>query len=292
MANGKSKFEDIHLQWFAEDGFDKAKFQEYLNTEEGTKWFSDFVGSLGYKSATAFEKLSANNQKLLDQNVKVKQQLESMSEPSESFGKIVDLLKTFDVGLDGDEEVGYDTVERVLLSMRDNASGSGDTEQVQRDLAKALRDSEVLQRQIKKLTDEKQQAVESVGERDSVIANLLIDGAFESELRKAGYSDLVIPNILPALRSRSGAKVEKNDETGEYEAIVNDGGTIDEWVGVWKESDDGKALLPGGLNSGGGGHGGGGGGGSTKSWSEMSMSDKTELYKKNPELYRKLKEQG
>jgi hypothetical protein len=70
---------------------------------------------------------------------------------------------------------------------------------------------------------------------------------------------------------------------------VDDGSSIEEWVKVWKESDEGKALRLAPVNTGGGSKGGKRGV-NTKPWSDMSLDERAKLFKENPEAYRKLKE--
>lgn len=279
--------------------FDKEGFQTYLNTEEGKEWFDTFTASLGYKSKDevkeAVEKenlrIDKKNKDLLSEKKILKETIENNKENVENSEKIEHLLTDLEIGLDESGKVVYTILEKALEGLRSSGAEKGDPEaiiQFERKLKKSQRDYDALDRDFKKRGVELEGLNVQLGERDTFIAKDRINREFESSLRIEKYSDYVIQNILPSLRDKAKAQLQFDEDTGERSAIVDDGGTISDWVKSWKDTDEGKALRLAPINTG-GGSGGGGSGGSAKKWSEMSITERAELYSQDVEKYRRLK---
>lgn len=276
--------------------FDKEGFQEYLNTEEGQSWFKGIAKTLGFLSQDEVDEaksgVAAKNSELLGKLKAAKEENVKLTERVESSKKIVELLDDFGIGVDDPDEPDYDSIEQALKKLK---SGQGDAdpekiEELNRQLKRAQRDLEQTKKEVTARDGRIEELSGSLSERESVISSLLIDSAFENELLKHGYGELIVPTILPALRAKSNAQIRKNEETGEYEAIVDDGRGISDWVNMWKDTDEGKALRPGKTNSGGGGRGSGNGaGGQTKPFKELTPTERVQLMRTNPDLYKRLK---
>lgn len=291
----------MHLQWFAEgDGDDPPSapegVQDFLNSDDGKRWFKTVAPTLGFKTPEEIEAekkgVANKNREVIQANKKLKERLEVLENTGESFSKLKRILADYDV-VDDSDELDYDSVERTLSRLRREGDGDpGELDELQRQLKRSQRDFDQLKKELA-LRDSKIEEREAmIGERDNVISNLLIDGAFKSALAVNGYSELIVRNILPALRATSKAEVQKDEETGDYKAVTDDGRSIEDWVKIWKDTDEGKALRLSSPNGGGGGRGSGASSGVTKAFSEMSAAERMKLFKDNPELYRKKREEA
>lgn len=272
----------------------QEQLNEYLNTDEGKSWFQQFVGGLGYKAPEEIEKekegIASKNREVIEHNKKLKQQIEEEQKKGQSFEKVKNLFADYEIAVDDEGNIDYDGVEKALSRLK--SSGDADPskiEEMQRQMKRAQRDVE---QQKKEVTgrDARIQELEKQLETDQAeIGRLLIDGAFKEALQEQNYNSLVVSNILPALRAKSNTQLQFNEEKGQYEAITDDGRPIKDWVNMWKDTEEGKALRMSPVNSGGGGRGSGSGTGGQKTFKEMSVAEKTQLYRENPDLYRKMK---
>jgi len=273
----------------------KIELSSVIESDEGKQWFTTFVSSLGWKTPEEVETLkegvASKNQELIQKNKELKEQLESVSDVQESVQKLRDTFDDFEISaIDDSGKIDYDSIEKALAKAKD--SGEDDpskVDELQRQLKSSQRDFERLEKQLK-AKDSQIEEVHGLHKKDQdAISSLLIDGAFRSSLLEPGYSSYVVSNILPALRAKSKAEIQFNEEKGEYEVFTDDGKDIKSWTEWWKDTDEGKALRLAPVNSGGGGRGSGNGSGTGKSFSEMTSTERINLYKENPELYRKLK---
>ncbi len=284
----------MHLQWFADgDDDDVTVAKRFIETEDGGTWFKEAATALGYMTSDEVEEdkkgVATKNQELITKNKKLQKSVEDSESTVESFVKLKGILKGHEIIVDVDAEIDYDTIDDALSrSRRDGGDGnSGDLEELKRQVRKSQRDLDDADRKVTVLETSGEEKDTTIVERNSTISSLLIDGAFQTALIAESYSELTIPLIVKSLREKSKAEVQKDEETGEYKAVTDDGRSIPDWVKFWKDTDEGKALRPGAINTGGGGKGSGGkGGGTVKPWAEMTGAEKTQLHIDNPEVYR------
>lgn len=92
-----------------------------------------------------------------------------------------------------------------------------------------------------------------------------------------------LPELLNGAIALHRGKIEVDEEKGEAFATV-DGTrkTLDEYLQGWAGSEEGKHYIAAGGNSGGGAAGSGGGSGAGKAWKDMSLDERTNLYRANP----------
>jgi len=111
----------------------------------------------------------------------------------------------------------------------------------------------------------------------------------EEGLVKALTSEKVKPEFLPAVAALLREKVEVDEE--KFEAFVTENGTrktLTEFVKNWSASDEGKNFIGAPLSVGGGALGAGKDGGNGKAWKDMSLDEKTTLFRTQPDLAKRL----
>ena len=289
----------MHLQWFADGDAEAAK--RFSETDEGKAWFKEHASSAGLMTPeeveTAKTGVANKNAELIKKNKRLTDKNADLEDKGTSLGKLTKILADYDIPIDDDGELDYDSIEEALQRQRRAGDGDGDPgklDELQRQTRKAQRDLEESERKLKAAGTTIEERDTTIGEKDSSIATLLIDGAFKTALAIHGYSELTIPYLLPSLRDKSKAEVQLDEETGEYRAITDDGSDIGDWVKSWKDSDEGKALRVSAQNAGGGGRGssGGGKGGTWKPWGELSVTERTKLHTENVDLYHKIKNEA
>jgi phage shock protein A len=275
----------------------KEELQKYLNTDEGKSWFHSFVSGLGYKSPEEVEKekegIASKNREVIEQNKKLKEQFEAVQSKTETLDKVKDLFNDYEVAVDDEGNLDYDGIEKALSKLK--STGNADPskiEEMQRQLKRAQRDVEQQKKEVTGRDNRLQELQQQIEKDQSEIQRLLVDGAFKEALQNHNYNSFVVSNILPALRAKSNAQLQFNEEKGQYEAITDDGRAIHEWIDMWKDTEEGKALRMSPVNSGGGSRGSGSGTGGQKSFKEMTAQERLQLYKENPDLYRKMKNQS
>nr|BDD47037.1 hypothetical protein 8 [bacterium] len=274
--------------------FDKEGVQEYLNTEEGKNWFTSMANAMGFKSTEEVEKekegVVNKYQEVIRDNKKLQNEIKELEGGVDKFGQLKEILKDYEIGIDDSGNFEYDKVEESLDKLRLPSNGSSNKLQENERLLKRFqRDLDQTKKEVADRDSQIATLETEVKRRESVISELLVDGAFHSSLIAAGYSELIIPNILPALRAKSHAQIQQDEETGRYKAITDDGRSIEDWVKIWKDTEEGKALRLSPENSGGGSRGSSGGAGVPKKLKEMTPGERVKLFKENPELYHKLK---
>jgi uncharacterized membrane-anchored protein YhcB (DUF1043 family) len=273
------------------------QLKESLETDEGKTQFQQFVSGLGYKSPEEIERekegIVSKNREVIENNKKLKQQIEEQEKKSSYFEKIKNLLSDYEVGVDEDGNLDYDGIEKALTKLK--STGNADPskiEEMQRQMKRAQRDVEQQKKEVTGRDARIQELQQQIEKDQSEIQRLLIDGAFKEALQTHNYNGFVVSNILPALRAKSNAQLQFNEEKGQYEAITDDGRSISDWINMWKDTEEGKALRMSPVNSGGGGKGSGSGSGGYKLFKDMTPQERLQLYKENPDLYRKMKNQS
>lgn len=257
MKTGPEAFDHVHLQWFASEEFDKDKFQVYLNTDEGKKWFASFTTALGFKPADAVTKeveeqvkgLKASQKKWMEEAI-------SFKEAAEQVKRLKDILTEYKIAVDEKGNLDYSGLEEFLHKAK-NPGTPDQVGELERSLRKTARDLESRTKELETLqTNLKTEAIK-VAEREGFIARLMIDDEFRSALAKNGYTEHVIKTIIPHLKTVSKAAVQMNEENGDRKAVTDDGRVIPEWVSWWKDTDEGKALRLAEASHGGGAGGSG-----------------------------------
>lgn len=292
----------VNLQWHAGEGDPEPdKVAEWLASDAGKEWFKTTAPTLGVMTPEEVEKakegVARKNAELLKEKKAVQDKLAEAEKRGESFGHLTRLLRDYEV-VDAEGEIDYDGVEKSLSRLRRKGDGEpGELDELQRQLKRSQRDYEAVKKDVALRDTRIEEAQTMIQERDDVIADLLIDGAFRSALSTHGYSDLIVKNILPALRGTSKVQVEREEPEGEgakpkYRAVCDDGRSVEDWVKLWKDTDEGKALRLAPANSGGGGSGSRGTGGASKAWGEMTPSERMKLFQDNPDLYRRKKKEA
>lgn len=269
-----------------------------LGDEEHSEEIKEFLHTLGFRTPDEVmaerKGVDSKNKELLREKKDIQEKIAKAESRVEELGKIVNVLHDNDIGVDDLENLNYDKIEESLIELKSKAisgqSVPADVDQLQRDLKKSQRELEKAKLEVKAKIEFITQQKAEIDERDLYISNTLIDEAIRSELLKHNYSPLVITSILPALRAESGAQVQYDEETGQRSAIVDDGGSISSWIELWKDSEAGKALCMAPVNTGGGARGGAGGKTKLKPWKEYTPQEKAELYQRDPEAYRRLRD--
>jgi len=277
--------------------FELSEFEEFIKTDEGQKWFGTFRAGLGLKNANEVEVekegVAAKNRELLDEKKAVLKKLEDASVSLDDFKKVKDLFHEFDIEVDGEEGLDYTKVEEALGRLRQSGDDGSpqELEETKRALRRSQRDFEGKSKEVTARDTRIAEQDDEIAKLKDDISKLLVDGAFTTALTKEGYGELIIPNILSALRAKSSAQIQYDEDKGEWKAITDDGRDIESWVKLWKETEDGKALRIAPTNTG-GGAGGGGGPAPAKAWKDMSVQERAELFLRNEEAYRALKAQA
>ena len=244
---------DVGLQWFAGEEFDKDKFQTYLSTDDGKKWFGSLVSAMGFKSQEAVD----TEVKGLKANVeKWKGEIQEFKKLSEEFGKLKGILAEYKIAVDEKGNLDYSGLEEFLHKAK-NPGTPDQVGELERSLRKAGRDLETRSKELETLQTKITAEAAKVAEREGFIARLMIDDEFRSALAKTGYTEHVIKTIIPHLKTVSKAAVQLNEENGDRKAVTDDGRAIPEWVSWWKDTDEGKALRLAEASHGGGAGGSG-----------------------------------
>ena len=290
----KDDLRSIHLQWYADSDAEAAK--RFIGTEEGQAWFSEAAGGLGFSTAEQVETekagLVTKNKELLSEKRGLQTKITAAEVSNTAFTRVKKILRDYEIPIDDEGEPDYDSIEQSLSRQRGGGDGGGDPselDELKRLSKKSSRDLEEANRTIETLNTSNEKKQADIDGKSSTISNLLIDGVLTASLATAGYEELIIPHLVLSLREQSKAEVTQDEETGEYKAATDDGRSIPDWIKYWADTDEGKAFKIAAINSGGGGKGSGVRGGKQKPWHEMSMSERSELFRNNKELYTQLK---
>lgn len=108
-----------------------------------------------------------------------------------------------------------------------------------------------------------------LGEKDTKLNKLLVDGALDAALAKSG----IAPQYLDAVKAliKTSHKSEITEQDGDAIAVL-DGKPIADFVSEWAQGDQGKHYLAAPVNGGGGANGTNGGGKATGELKRSKMS--------------------
>ena len=279
--------------------FNVEEFKAHIETDEGKDWFTTFVSTMGWKTIEEVEQakegVAKKNKEILQANKELKVKMEETTDVVSFVEKLKEIAEDYELKLvDDSGNLDYTGIETVLAKVSDDGEGDmnpTELQEVQKQLKASLREVEKAKKVVEGKNTEISFRDGQLTRDQGEIARLLIDGAFDSALRDHEYNGFVVSNILPALRAKSKAEISFEETSGRYSSTTDDGKSIKDWVDWWSETDEGKALRMAPTNVGGGSPGSSVGPGFPgKAWKDLSVTDKTDLYKKNPELYRKLRD--
>jgi hypothetical protein len=155
-------------------------------------------------------------------------------------------------------------------------------------LAKATRDSEKARKALEKERDDFKAKADA---ETSAVSRLVLDNGLTEALTKAGVRKELIPAARALLKEQGILSVKSDGDVRKAVAkLVKDGkeeelGLEDYITKHFVASESGKAFIPPSGNSGAGAGGTGGAGSVTgKKWADMSLKERTELFKTNPTL--------
>lgn len=132
------------------------------------------------------------------------------------------------------------------------------------------------QRELKAANTAAERATKDLQTEQSQTQRLLVDTGLNDALAKAGVTN---PGYLKAVKSMLAAQAKVEVE-GDARVVKIDGKALPDYVKEWSASDDGKHFVAAPGNSGGGS--GGGGGNSAKAFKDLSETERTELYRRDP----------
>ena len=258
----------------------KEEFDAFILTEEGKAMFGETTAKLGLASKAELERqFKEETEGLVKKKDELLGKLTKKEEAAAKYAEISQVLET-----NGIESTELET----LLYKIKHPEANEEIVELQRSKTKAERDLALKMSEIdsfQRTVEEKENAIKN---SENFIRELLINSALTSALSEHGFQH--IEYILPAIIQKSKAVVEPTED-GKYRAVADDGSTLKEWVVRFKETEEGKSLR-GVPTTVGGGSPGSKGTGMNKSWGEMNIQERTNLYKQNPSLYERLKEKG
>ena len=121
-----------------------------------------------------------------------------------------------------------------------------------------------------------ERATKDLQAEQSQTQRLLVDTGLNDALAKAGVTN---PGYLKAVKSMLAMQAKVEVE-GDARVVKIDGKALPDYVKEWSTSDDGKHFVAAPGNSGGGS--GGGGGNTAKAFKDLSETERTELYRRDP----------
>lgn len=156
-------------------------------------------------------------------------------------------------------------------------------------LAKTTRDSEKVR---KALENERDDFKAMAANEQTAVSRLVLDNGLTEALTKAGVRKELLPAARALLKEQGILSVKSEGDVRKAVAkLAKDGKeeelTLEDYITKhFVASESGKAFIPASGNSGAGagGNGGAGGSGAGKKWAEMSLKERTELFKTNPTL--------
>lgn len=141
--------------------------------------------------------------------------------------------------------------------------------------------SKTYERETKKLASE-------LDSERAAVSRLVVDNGLTEALTKAN----VAPQFIAAAKALLREKVSVVAEGDERKAVIDDK-PLSDYIAEWSQGDEGKVFVRAAHNTGGGAVTGNGGEATTnKSWGEMSLKERTELWNQDPGRARQLKEAG
>lgn len=155
-------------------------------------------------------------------------------------------------------------------------------------LAKTARDSEKVRKSLEKERDEFKAMAAS---EQTAVSRLVLDNGLTEALTKAGVRKELLPAARALLKEQGILSVKSEGDVRKAVAkLAKDGKeeelTLEDYITKhFVASESGKAFIPPSGNSGAGaGSTGGAGSVAGKKWEEMSLKERTELFKTNPTL--------
>lgn len=156
-------------------------------------------------------------------------------------------------------------------------------------LAKTTRDSEKVRKALEKERDDFKAMAAN---EQTAVSRLVLDNGLTEALTKAGVRKELLPAARALLKEQGILSVKSEGDVRKAVAkLAKDGKeeelTLEDYITKhFVASESGKAFIPASGNSGAGagGNGGAGGSGAGKKWAEMSLKERTELFKTNPNL--------
>lgn len=156
-------------------------------------------------------------------------------------------------------------------------------------LAKTTRDSEKVRKALEKERDDFKALAAN---EQTAVSRLVLDNGLTEALTKAGVRKELLPAARALLKEQGILSVKSDGDVRKAVAkLAKDGKeeelTLEDYITKhFVASESGKAFIPASGNSGAGagGNGGAGGSGAGKKWAEMSLKERTELFKTNPTL--------
>jgi len=260
----------------------KEKFEPLLK-EEGA---AAVLGELGFFNADAVKAkveeetkgLKANRDEFRVEKDKWKSESDKYKALHE---KTIGLLKSHENFVDENGNILFDNIDRVVTAKAPKGGTGGE-------------DVEFLRLQTKRLTEEnnklKTDLETGMTEAETFISNLLIKDEFQRLVSTdSGIEKDLYEFIVGRLMTISESKVVK-DEKGNRRAMTESGKSIQDFYADWLNTPEAKALRKAPTNTG-GGAAGSQGGSAGKSWKQMTPQERSDLYRKDPELYKKLRDQ-
>ena len=159
-------------------------------------------------------------------------------------------------------------------------------DELQANLARLQKDMETVKAD--KLKAEKERD-EKVSAANQTVADLLIDGGLTSALAGA-----VKPAHMEAVKllhkSKFTVELGEDGKPRAVASVKGADGTVKKldpkaYVTEWMNTPDGKEWALASSNSGGGASGSGAGGGTNKAFKDMTLDERTQLFKANPAQY-------
>ena len=125
-----------------------------------------------------------------------------------------------------------------------------------------------------------------------VYQSKFLETAIKSELNTAFDKHNVSQAAKPILLDAFISKAEGVLDGDNTKVVMRDGESqlsVNDFIESWSKTDNAKAFISANLNSGGNSNGSSNGNGTTKTFSDMSLDERTVLYKTNKPLYNQLK---
>lgn len=124
---------------------------------------------------------------------------------------------------------------------------------------------------------------EKLNGSESMLRKLIVDNGLDAELDKA--------HVNPALKQAAKSMLASQLVVKDGQAVTSEGQSIQDLVGNWTSTDEGKAFILAQKNTGGGGQGSSGAGNPVdKKFSEMSLAEKSAIYRQDPSKYYSLRD--
>ncbi len=260
----------------------KEELMEMLGSEEGKALFSEVVKERGFVSPEEVStRIESEVNGLKSKRDELLAEITSKKEKVQFASKIEEILKNTDVDAGQLED---------LLYKAKHPEATEDMLEIEREKKRVSRENQTLATQLKELNEQFQAKEKELSDKDSYLGKVLIDGAFKDAFGKVeGLDATQMEILLPYIIKKSGAIIERDDLSGEYKAVTDDGRSISKYVDWWKDTDQGKSYrnIP---NSVGGGSTGSVGIPMNKAFKDMSFDERDALYKKDKDLYRRLKD--